>query len=224
MVESALSESPTAAREKLIELSSHRPYWKWKRVLDIAISLCLILILSPLFLLIAASIYIDDPHGSVIFSQVRSGLRGKEFVMYKFRTMTVDAEAKREALLELNEMDGPVFKIKQDPRITRLGKILRRCSLDELPQLFNVLKGDMSVIGPRPPLPSEVSEYTDYQRLRLCVKPGLSCSWQVHKQRNSLSFAQWVEKDLDYILQASLWTDLKLFLKTPLVMLWGEGC
>lgn len=224
VVETTLTEGLTAAREKQVELAARRPYWKLKRVLDIVISLGLILILAPLLLLIAVCVYIDDPHGSPIFSQVRVGLRGKEFVMYKFRTMITDAEAQREALLERNEMDGPVFKIERDPRITRLGRFLRRCSLDELPQLFNVLLGDMSMIGPRPPLPGEVAEYTDYQRLRLSVKPGLSCNWQVCKQRNAMSFAQWVEMDLDYILQASLWTDIKLFVKTPLVMLLGEGC
>lgn len=224
MAETMLPGGPTSVRERQIEQASKRIYWKLKRVLDFIVSLTLILLSFPLLLLIAVSIYIDDPHGSALFSQVRVGLRGKEFVMYKFRTMTVDAEAQRAALAELNEMDGPVFKIKHDPRITRLGKILRKSSLDELPQLFNVLIGDMSMIGPRPPLPNEVAEYTDYQRLRLSVKPGLSCNWQVHRDRNKMAFAEWVEEDLEYILHASLWTDIKLVVKTPFVMLRGEGC
>jgi len=144
--------------------------------------------------------------------------------MYKFRTMAVDAEDPRELLRELNEMDGPVFKIKSDPRVTRVGRLLRRSSLDELPQLFNVLKGNMSIVGPRPPLPGEVREHTDYQRLRLSVKPGLSCSWQVRRNRNGLSFSEWVEEDMEYILRASIWMDMKLVLKTLFLMLRGEGC
>lgn len=144
--------------------------------------------------------------------------------MYKFRTMALDAEQRRAELAALNEMDGPVFKIREDPRVTRIGKFLRRSSLDELPQLFNVLRGDMSIIGPRPPLPCEAAEYTDYQSLRLIVKPGLTCLWQVRADRNAVSFAEWVEDDMEYILNASLWGDVKLMLKTPFVMLRGEGC
>ena len=174
-------------------------------------------------LITAVGVRLSSP-GPVIFTQKRVGLGKKEFYMYKFRTMAVDAEQRRAELAALNEMDGPVFKIRDDPRVTRIGKFLRRSSLDELPQLFNVLRGDMSIIGPRPPLPCEAAEYTDYQSLRLIVKPGLTCLWQVRTDRNAVSFAEWVEDDMEYILNASLWGDVKLMLKTPFVMLRGEGC
>ena len=195
-----------------------------KRALDFLTSLLLIVLCSPVLALVLVLVYIDDPHGSPIFAQTRVGLEGKPFTMYKFRTMIVDAEAQREALSAHNEMDGPVFKIQNDPRITRVGRFLRKCSLDELPQLFNVLRGDMGIVGPRPPLPREVEEYTQYQLLRLSVKPGLTCNWQVRSDRNKLPFSVWVEEDMEYILHASLWVDLKLVVKTPFVMLRGEGC
>jgi len=204
--------------------ASRRKYWKRKRVFDFAASLLLLALSAPLLLLLAVLICLDDPRGGPIFRQTRLGLGGRRFTMYKFRTMAVDAEQRRAELAALNEMDGPVFKIREDPRVTRIGKFLRRSSLDELPQLFNVLRGDMSIIGPRPPLPCEAAEYTDYQSLRLIVKPGLTCLWQVRTDRNAVSFAEWVEDDMEYILNASLWGDVKLMLKTPFVMLRGEGC
>jgi lipopolysaccharide/colanic/teichoic acid biosynthesis glycosyltransferase len=204
--------------------ASQRKYWKRKRVFDFAASLLLLALSAPLLLLLAVLICLDDPRGGPIFRQTRLGLGGRRFTMYKFRTMAVDAEQQRAELAALNEMDGPVFKIRDDPRVTRIGKFLRRSSLDELPQLFNVLRGDMSIIGPRPPLPCEAAEYTDYQSLRLIVKPGLTCLWQVRTDRNAVSFAEWVEDDMEYILNASLWGDVKLMLKTPFVMLRGEGC
>ena len=204
--------------------ASRRKYWKRKRVFDFAASLLLLALSAPLLLLLAVLICLDDPRGGPIFRQTRLGLGGRRFTMYKFRTMAVDAEQRRAELAALNEMDGPVFKIRDDPRVTRIGKFLRRSSLDELPQLFNVLRGDMSIIGPRPPLPCEAAEYTDYQSLRLIVKPGLTCLWQVRTDRNAVSFAEWVEDDMEYILNASLWGDVKLMLKTPFVMLRGEGC
>ena len=204
--------------------ASQRKYWKRKRVFDFAASLLLLALSAPLLLLLAVLICLDDPRGGPIFRQTRLGLGGRRFTMYKFRTMAVDAEQRRAELAALNEMDGPVFKIRDDPRVTRIGKFLRRSSLDELPQLFNVLRGDMSIIGPRPPLPCEAAEYTDYQSLRLIVKPGLTCLWQVRTDRNAVSFAEWVEDDMEYILNASLWGDVKLMLKTPFVMLRGEGC
>lgn len=226
MVEAALGESEALclARIEAIRRASRRPYWRKKRLFDVLVSMVLIFLWAPVFAVLSLLIFIDDPHGSPLFSQTRIGLNGKPFTMHKFRTMLVDAEAHWAELAARNEMDGPVFKIKDDPRITRVGKFLRKSSLDELPQFFNVLVGDMSMIGPRPPLPREVAEYTEYQRLRLSIKPGLSCIWQVRSDRNALSFSEWVEEDMNYILHASLWMDIKLILKTPLVMLRGEGC
>lgn len=224
MTGATLTREALVVRAEEIRRASRRGYWKAKRVFDFWVSLLLILLSGPLLFILYILIFLDDPSGSPIFAQTRLGLNGKPFTMYKFRTMAVGAEMRREELLALNEMDGPVFKIRNDPRITRAGRFLRRTSLDELPQFFNVLTGDMSLIGPRPPLPSEVEEYTEYERLRLIVKPGLSCNWQVKSDRNGLTFAEWVEEDLEYILHASFWTDVKLFLKTPLAMLRGEGC
>lgn len=220
----ATASTPPAVRTEQIVQASRRKYWKRKRVFDFAASLLLLALSAPLLLLMAVLICLDDPRGGPIFRQTRLGLGGRRFTMYKFRTMAVDAEQRRAELAALNEMDGPVFKIREDPRVTRIGKFLRRSSLDELPQLFNVLRGDMSIIGPRPPLPCEAAEYTDYQSLRLIVKPGLTCLWQVRTDRNAVSFAEWVEDDMEYILNASLWGDVKLMLKTPFVMLRGEGC
>ena len=220
----ATASTPPAVRTEQIVQASRRKYWKRKRVFDFAASLLLLALSAPLLLLLAVLICLDDPRGGPIFRQTRLGLGGRRFTMYKFRTMAVDAEQRRAELAALNEMDGPVFKIRDDPRVTRIGKFLRRSSLDELPQLFNVLRGDMSMIGPRPPLPCEAAEYTDYQSLRLIVKPGLTCLWQVRADRNAVSFAEWVEDDMEYILNASLWGDVKLMLKTPFVMLRGEGC
>lgn len=221
---SARFSAPPMVRTEQVVQASRRKYWRRKRVFDFAASLILLLFSAPLLALISVMICLDDPRGGPIFSQTRLGLGGKAFTMYKFRTMTVDAEQRRAELDPLNEMDGPVFKIRDDPRVTRVGKLLRRSSLDELPQLVNVLLGDMSMIGPRPPLPCEAAKYTDYQRLRLIVKPGLTCLWQVRADRNGVSFAEWVEDDIEYILNASLWGDIKLMLKTPFVMLRGEGC
>lgn len=220
----ATASTPPAVRTEQIVQASQRKYWKRKRVFDFAASLLLLALSAPLLLLLAVLICLDDPRGGPIFRQTRLGLGGRRFTMYKFRTMAVDAEQRRAELAALNEMDGPVFKIREDPRVTRIGKFLRRSSLDELPQLFNVLRGDMSIIGPRPPLPCEAAEYTDYQSLRLIVKPGLTCLWQVRTDRNAVSFAEWVEDDMEYILNASLWGDVKLMLKTPFVMLRGKGC
>lgn len=220
----ATASTPPAVRTEQIVQASRRKYWKRKRVFDFAASLLLLALSAPLLLLLAVLICLDDPRGGPIFRQTRLGLGGRRFTMYKFRTMAVDAEQQRAELAALNEMDGPVFKIRDDPRVTRIGKFLRRSSLDELPQLFNVLRGDMSIIGPRPPLPCEAAEYTDYQSLRLIVKPGLTGLWQVRTDRNAVSFAEWVEDDMEYILNASLWGDVKLMLKTPFVMLRGEGC
>ena len=208
--------------EELLE-GSHRAYWRKKRLFDIFFATLILLGLLPLMIIIAIVICIDDPSAGPFFKQKRVGRHGKEFYMYKFRTMKPNAEKILEELKEKNEMDGPVFKIKDDPRITRVGKVLRKLSLDELMQFFNVFKGDMTLVGPRPPLPREVEFYTDYQKLRLLVTPGLTCTWQIHKNRNDVPFEQWVELDLEYIQNRTFLGDLLIMLKTPIVMISGTG-
>ncbi len=188
-------------------------YYFLKRTIDIIGSLIAIVLLSPIFVIIAITIKIDDPKGKIFFSQYRNGKDSKLFKMYKFRSMVHNAEELKNLLQDKNEMNGPVFKIKDDPRITRIGKFIRRTSLDELPQLFNVLKGDMSFVGPRPPLPKEVEQYNDYQMQRLSVKPGLTCYWQV-SGRNNIDFDEWIELDLKYIKERNILLDLKLIFIT----------
>lgn len=185
-----------------------------KRAFDIVVSFLGLIVLSPFLLVVCLLIVLDDPKGSPIFVQTRVGKDGKEFQFYKFRSMVVDAEEQLKSLIDRNEMDGPAFKIKDDPRITRVGRFIRRTSIDELPQLINVFKGEMSVVGPRPPLPREVELYSDYQWQRLSVTPGLTCYWQVQKDRNLCSFDDWVELDLQYIREQSIVTDLKIIAKT----------
>lgn len=196
------------------QLQSKRLYWICKRIQDIILSSIALIILSPLLLIISLAIYIDDPHGSPIFTQIRVGRDGKLFKFYKFRSMCVNAESMLDRLLEKNEMDGPAFKIKDDPRITRVGKFIRKTSIDELPQLWNILKGDMSIVGPRPPLPREVEQYDAYQRQRLFVTPGLTCYWQIQPSRNELSFDEWIDLDVKYIQERSFLVDWKIIFKT----------
>ncbi len=198
-------------------------YWLKKRAFDLTVSILAALILSPFLLLIYILIFLDDPHGSPIFRQKRVGRHGKPFTMYKFRTMVCNAEQLRKELESQNEMDGPVFKIKDDPRITRVGRFLRQTSIDEILQLINVIRGDMSLVGPRPPLPEEVAQYDDYQKLRLVVTPGLTCYWQTANDRNDIPFDKWVEMDIDYIEHRTMLTDLKLLFKTALVVITREG-
>lgn len=205
------------------ELHRKRGYWIVRRAQDIFFSALALIVLSPVFLILAVAIFIDDPKGSPIFSQSRCGRDGKTFKFYKFRSMCVDAEAKLDGLLKDNEMDGPVFKIKDDPRITRVGHFIRKTSLDELPQLWNILKGDMSIVGPRPPLPREVEQYDDYQRQRLYVTPGLTCYWQIQPDRNHLSFDEWLELDLRYIRERSFFVDWKIIFLTVRAVLFGHG-
>ncbi len=192
-----------------------------KRMLDITGSAVGVTLASPVLLVAALGIKLTSP-GPVFFRQVRSGRHGRRFTMIKFRSMVVDAEAQRAKLAHLNEMDGPVFKIKADPRITRVGRFIRSTSIDELPQLFNVLLGDMSLVGPRPPLPSEVIQYEPWQRRRLSVKPGLTGLWQV-SGRNHVDFDQWMALDLQYIDTWSLWLDIKIILRTVPAVLRGSG-
>ena len=205
------------------QLQSKRRYWVLRRAQDIVFSSIALVVLSPVMLLVALAVYIDDPKGSPIFSQIRCGRNGKPFKFYKFRSMCVDAEAKLDALLQQNEMDGPAFKIKDDPRITRVGKFIRKTSLDELPQLFNILKGDMSIVGPRPPLPREVEQYDAYQRQRLYVTPGLTCYWQIQPHRNDLTFDEWMELDIKYMKERSFLVDWKIIFQTVRVVLFGQG-
>lgn len=198
-------------------------YLAAKRCFDVVMSLLALILLSPLFLVLAVIIFVDDPHGSPIFSQIRVGKDGRLFRFYKFRSMIVNAEDLLEKLQDQNEMEGPAFKIKDDPRITRIGKFIRRTSLDELPQLVNVLKGELSLVGPRPPLPREVEQYTPRQIKRLTVKPGLTCYWQTQPHRNSLSFDQWLALDLQYINERSALVDLKILFATVKVVFHGDG-
>ncbi len=163
-----------------------------------------------------------ESRGPVFFTQSRSGLNGKQFGFIKFRSMFLDAEKQKEKLLDKNEMSGPVFKISNDPRITTVGKFIRKYSIDELPQLFNVLKGEMSLVGPRPPIPEEVSKYKPWQRRKLSVKPGITCKWQV-EGRNQIDFEEWMELDLEYIDNWSLWEDSKILAKTIPAVLKGDG-
>lgn len=195
-------------------LMNARRYWRGRRIQDVVLSLLALIALAPLMLLIAVLIVIDSPGASPVFSQIRMGRDGKTFRFYKFRSMCPGAENQLEKLLKLNEMTGPVFKIKDDPRITRVGRILRITSLDELPQLWNVLRGDMSIVGPRPALPREVEQYDEYERQRLYVTPGLTCYWQIQPNRNEMSFEEWLELDLKYIGERSFWVDWKIILKT----------
>lgn len=217
-----IDEKTEQRLDKLLEKSYHK-YWKKKRAFDVTVTLIILLFAILPMMLVAGLIWIDDPHGSPFYRQIRIGRHGKEFNMCKFRTMYMDADARREELMALNEMDGPVFKITNDPRITRLGKILRKTSIDELPQLFNVLAGDMSLVGPRPPLPGEVEAYSDYHKLRLIVTPGITCDWQIADNRNDIPFEKWVEMDLNYIENRTAWGDLKIIFKTPFAMLSATG-
>ncbi|MBM6906771.1 sugar transferase [Collinsella tanakaei] len=194
-----------------------------KRAFDIVFSLLVLVGLCWLYAIVAVAIKLDDPHGPVVFKQVRVGKDGREFQMYKFRSMVADAETRLAQLLERNEKTGPVFKLRNDPRVTRVGHVIRKVSLDELPQFVNVLKGDMSIVGPRPALPREVATYDDHQNQRLLIKPGITCYWQTRRDRDSITFDEWIDLDLLYIEKCSAWTDFKLILQTVGCVLTAQG-
>lgn len=199
-----------------------RPFYHVvKRLFDIVVSACGLILLSPLFLFLVIKIRSEDG-GPAFYSQERIGKNEKPFKMWKFRSMVVDADKMLDELEDQNEIDGAMFKIKDDPRVTKIGHVIRKYSLDELPQLWNVLIGDMSLVGPRPPLPSEVAEYTDYDKQRLTVMPGCTGLWQVTK-RNETDFDEMVWLDIVYINHSGMWEDLKLIIKTVLVMIHPNG-
>ncbi len=194
-------------------------YYVVKRAIDILGAALGIILLSPLMIIIALAIKIESK-GSIIFVQERVGKNGKIFRMYKFRSMVVNAEELLSKLKDKNEMSGPMFKVKNDPRVTKVGRFIRKTSIDELPQLFNVLKGEMSLVGPRPNLPREVICFNKFQKQKLLVKPGLTCYWQV-MGRNNIDFEEWMELDIKYINERSTWIDIKLIFKT-VKLLFGD--
>jgi exopolysaccharide biosynthesis polyprenyl glycosylphosphotransferase len=198
-------------------LEEKKFYLVAKRTMDIIGSIVGLIILSLLFLVVAIAIKIEDPKGTVFFSQTRVGKNGKEFKMYKFRSMVSDAEERLKDLLKYNEVTGAMFKMKNDPRVTKVGRFIRKTSIDELPQLWNVLKGDMSLVGPRPPLPREVEQYTEYDKQRLLVTPGCTGLWQI-SGRSNVGFKEMVELDLQYICNRSIFLDLKIIFKTIFVL------
>ena len=199
-----------------IERKESAIYNMSKRTLDIIASTLGLIILSPILLVVAILIKLESK-GPAIFSQKRIGLNKKEFKMYKFRSMVQNAEELKEKLAKENEMSGPMFKMKNDPRVTKVGRFIRKTSIDELPQLINVLKGEMSLVGPRPSLPKEVSKFEPWMLRRLSVKPGLTCYWQV-SGRNNIDFEDWMKLDLQYVNDRSFWLDLKLIFKTAGVL------
>lgn len=221
MYESANEPKKVMAKQEVsmqqIETNCSKLYLVSKRFIDILFSIVGIILLFPIFFIVAFLIKLEDRKGPVIFKQIRVGENGKNFRIYKFRSMVTNAEELKLLLANDNEASGPVFKMKQDPRVTKFGRFIRRTSIDELPQLINVLKGDMSLVGPRPPLPEEVEKYTSYEKQRLTVTPGLTCYWQVNGRSNT-SFEQWVEMDLNYIQERNFLVDMKLIVKTVFVL------
>lgn len=218
MIPSSLqvSKSKVAIQETHVE--SNGIYTASKRLIDILVCIIAILLASPLFFIIAVIIKWEDPKGNIIFKQLRVGKNGKEFYMYKFRSMVSNAEELLDHLLDQNEVSGAMFKMKDDPRVTKFGKFIRKTSIDELPQLINVLRGDMTLVGPRPPLTREVAQYNSYELQRLLVTPGCTGLWQV-SGRSNLGFNEMVELDLNYIKHRSLKMDLKILFKTFFVLL-----
>ena len=204
--------------------SKEKPFYSFiKRTFDIIFSFVFLIVLFIPFLIIALIIFIDDPKGSPFYVSERIGKRGKPFKMFKFRSMIIGAEDMLDSMMKDNEKDGPAFKMHDDPRVTKIGHFIRKTSIDELPQLLNVLLGDMSVVGPRPPIMKEVVQYSREDLKRLLVKPGLTCIWQTRKKRDDVPFREWVAMDVEYIQKRSVFMDLKLIFKTVLVMFSKEG-
>ena len=222
-MESTISAAPQISIDRDKTLRSHRRYWVLRRAQDIVFSLLALILLAPLALLIILAIVLDSPGDGVIFRQRRVGRDGKLFWLYKFRTMCPDAEEQLNELLSQNQMDGPVFKIKGDPRITRVGRFLRKTSLDELPQLLNVLRGDMSLVGTRPPTLDEYNQYESHHKRRLSMKPGITGLWQVSGRSNIEDFEEVVRLDVQYIDNWTLWEDIRILFKTVWVVFAGKG-
>ena len=226
-MKASTSAMNSEASEQLVyldydEVNSNKTYLYLKRAMDIVGSLCGVILLSPIFLIVAIAIKIEDPKGPVFFKQTRVGKNEKTFKMYKFRSMVVDAEEQLGDLLHKNEVSGAMFKMKNDPRVTKIGKFIRKTSIDELPQLINVLKGEMSLVGPRPPLVNEVKVYTNYQKQRLLVTPGCTGLWQA-TVRNSVGFEEMVELDVEYIKNRSLYYDIKIIFMTVRVLFGSDN-
>ena len=221
----ALSENRIQLKQldKSDLLKKKKLYWFGRRFQDIFFSGLAMIVLFPVMVLTALVVFIDDPHGSPIFCQIRCGRNNKPFKMYKFRSMYYDAEERLKELIKSNEMDGPAFKMKDDPRITRVGKFIRKTSIDELPQLWNILKGDMSIVGPRPALPREVEQYNELQMQRMYVQPGLTCYWQIQPNRNEISFDDWMALDLKYIEERSFSVDWKIIFLTLKAVICKQG-
>lgn len=217
------SGSQSESAEPEITIYENPVYLAVKRCFDIVFSLLCIIVFTIPILFVMLLIVIDSPGASPIYTQYRVGKNGRVFKFYKLRSMVPEADQMLDSLLDQNEMEGPAFKISNDPRITRVGRVIRRTCIDELPQLWNILKGDMSFVGPRPPLPREVEQYNDFQRKRLSVVPGLTCYWQIQPNRNSLTFDKWLELDLKYIEERNVKTDLMIIFKTVGAVLNMEG-
>lgn len=217
------SGSQSESAEPEITIYENPVYLAVKRCFDIVFSLLCIIVFTIPILFVMLLIVIDSPGASPIYIQYRVGKNGRVFKFYKLRSMVPEADQMLDSLLDQNEMEGPAFKISNDPRITRVGRVIRKTCIDELPQLWNILKGDMSFVGPRPPLPREVEQYNDFQRNRLSVVPGLTCYWQIQPNRNSLTFDKWLELDLKYIEERNVKTDLIIIFKTVGAVLNMEG-
>ena len=226
MVAEQIPQTPEGSRLQqavaaIPERSSSEAYLVTKRAIDIVGALLALIATFPIMVVTAIAIKLESP-GSVFFSHIRLGQNGKPFRFYKLRSMCVEAVELRAALDGVNEASGPVFKIKQDPRMTTIGKVIRKMSVDELPQLWHVLSGEMSLVGPRPPVPDEVEEYEPWMLERLSVKPGLTCIWQV-SGRSDIGFDEWMELDVEYVKARSLWTDLKILALTIPAVITGRG-
>lgn len=217
------SGSQSESAEPEITIYEKPVYLAVKRCFDIVFSLLCIIVFTIPILFVMLLIVIDSPGASPIYTQYRVGKNGRVFKFYKLRSMVPEADQMLDSLLDQNEMEGPAFKISNDPRITWVGRVIRKTCIDELPQLWNILKGDMSFVGPRPPLPREVEQYNDFQRNRLSVVPGLTCYWQIQPNRNSLTFDKWLELDLKYIEERNVKTDLMIIFKTVGAVLNMEG-